>query len=247
MLTSQESSSSIRTDRTRRRAADGGATARAIKELILREGLRPGDPFPTEAELVDVLEVSRSSVREAVRRLVALDILEVRHGTGTFVGQLSLRPLVEGMVFRGALLPGENNSALRNVVELRRSLDLALEDEIVSALHDADVSELRTEVDAMVERAATGHSLTEHDRRFHLMLAERVDNELYAQLVAAFWDIHQTVAPSLGVASTDDLQASAQAHVDILQSACCGDVTGYRAAVTAHYVPILRALGSASR
>src|SRR5690606_5758741 len=84
-----------------------------IKGLILRSGLKPGDPIPTEAELCQVLGVSRSSVREAVRTLATLDIVEVRHGHGTVVGQMSLAPLVETLVFRGVLSPGADLDALR--------------------------------------------------------------------------------------------------------------------------------------
>ena len=106
----------------------------AIKDLIRARGLEPGDLMPTEAELVVELGVSRSSIREAVRTLTALDILEVRHGTGTFVGQLSLKPLVEGMIFRGVLLPGEGFQSLREIIEVRTALDQALAPRIVERL-----------------------------------------------------------------------------------------------------------------
>lgn len=226
---------------------DGGSTTRAIKNLILERGLRPGDPIPTESELVAEIGVSRSNVREAVRTLVALDILQVRHGTGTFVGGLSLRPLVEGMVFRGVLMPGKNHQALRDVVELRRSLDLALENQIVDALQGDTGEALRTEVDAMIACAERGEPITEHDRRFHLLLAECVHNQFYAQLVAAFWDIHQLVAPQLGLASTSDLNASARAHADLLDAALAGDADRYREAIAAHYQPILRTIQARSQ
>ena len=49
-----------------------------IKNFILAKGLHPGDALPTESQLCTDLGVSRSSVREAVRTLVALDIVEVR-------------------------------------------------------------------------------------------------------------------------------------------------------------------------
>src|SRR5688572_20396388 len=83
------------------------STAQQVKAYILRNHLRPGDLLPTETELCDTLGVSRSSVREAIRRLATLDIVEVRHGYGTFVGNLTLAPLVEGLVFRGTLSPGD--------------------------------------------------------------------------------------------------------------------------------------------
>ena len=54
-------------------------------EDIERGALRPGDKIPTEAALMKQLEVSRSVVREAVSRLQAANVVETRHGVGTFV------------------------------------------------------------------------------------------------------------------------------------------------------------------
>lgn len=224
-----------RLDRDRR-------TADALQDLILTRGLQPGDPMPTETDLMEHLGVSRSSIREAVRTLVALDILEVRHGTGTFVGQLSLRPLVEAMVFRGVLLPGENHSTLRDLIEVRTALDLALAPRIVERLADVDAPELQADIAGMRACAAKGQSFGAHDRAFHLHLAERLGNGMYGQLVGAFWDIHSIVAPSLGVVSRRELDATLAAHEAMLTAGLGGDLEGYRAAIVAHYAPIMRAL-----
>ena len=125
-------------------------TIQAMKELIIARGLRPGDPMPTEAELSELLEVSRGNLREAIRTLVTLDILEVRHGTGTFVGQLSLRPLVEGLTFRSVLLPGDDFEILRQVVEVRVALDLALARGVVEQLAGRSEPDARLSVAGIV-------------------------------------------------------------------------------------------------
>lgn len=219
--------------------------ASAIKDLILTRGLRPGDPMPTEAELMEELSVSRSSVREAVRTLVALDLLQVRHGTGTFVGQMSLRPLVEAVVFRGVLNPGEGYEALRDVVEVRMGLDFALAPRIVERLGHTEATELRASVAAMLAAAERNETYPDADRAFHLQLAERLGNRLYSELVGAFWDIHRTMSPRLGVASRRDLTDTAQAHADLLTAAVAGDLAGYRGCIQAHYAPLLRVLDQA--
>lgn len=219
--------------------------ASAIKDLILTRGLRPGDPMPTEAELMEELSVSRSSVREAVRTLVALDLLQVRHGTGTFVGQMSLRPLVEAVVFRGVLNPGEGYAALRDVVEVRMGLDFALAPRIVERLGHTEATELRASVAAMLAAAERNETYPDADRAFHLQLAERLGNRLYSELVGAFWDIHRTMSPRLGVASRRDLTDTAQAHADLLTAAVAGDLAGYRGCIQAHYAPLLRVLDQA--
>ena len=79
---------------------------------------------------------SRSSVREAVRTLSALDIVEVRHGRGMFVGSVSMRPMVELLAFRGLLNPGDDWRALKDIVQVRQALDLALAQPVIDAWQD---------------------------------------------------------------------------------------------------------------
>ncbi|HOB05931.1 MAG TPA: FCD domain-containing protein [Propionibacteriaceae bacterium] len=217
-------------------------TLTAIKDLILNRGLRPGDPMPTENELAELTGSSRPAVREAVRTLVALDILDVRHGTGTFVGQMSLRPLVDGLVFRGVLMPGNDFEALREVVEVRTVLDMALASQVVSKLAGQDAADLRALVDDMRAAADRGAVAPEADRAFHEGLAVRLGNQLYRQLVGAFWDVHATVQPHLGLPTPQDLLDTAAAHGALVDAAVAGDLPAYEKAVHEHYAPLLRVL-----
>lgn len=217
-------------------------TADRIKDFILSEGLQPGDPLPTETTMCDYLGVSRSSVREAVRTLSTLDIVEVRHGRGTFVGNMSLDALVESLVFRGVLKPGDDLRALRDVVEIRQALDLAMAETIVASLRGTRNADLHQLVDEMVQMAGDGNTFPRQDRAFHTGLLALLDNSLVGQLVAAFWDVHTAVLPKLGVSVASDLVKTAQAHGTMLTAAEAGDVDAFRAAVSAHYEPIDRAL-----
>lgn len=223
-------------------------TADQIKQLILTRGLKPGDPLPTEAELCEALNVSRSSVREAIRALSTLDIVDVRHGHGTYVGAMSLDPMVQALVFRGVLSPSGSVDALREVVEIRLALDLALADAVVQGAHDdAAASELQTLVDEMVDKASRNEGFLEADRAFHTKLFAATGNQLAEQLVGAFWDVHTAVVPQLGIAMPADIQDTANAHGDMLAAALRGDVESYRRAVVEHYRPLQRSLSAAAR
>ncbi|WP_235500233.1 FadR/GntR family transcriptional regulator [Leifsonia sp. Root227] len=217
-----------------------------IKDYILIHRLQPGDLLPTEAELCAELGVSRSSVREAMRTLAALDIVEVRHGYGTYVGQLSLAPLVEGLVFRGVLGPEDDFAALREVVEVREALDLAMAEQVCAALAGTSNPGLHQVVDAMEEKSARGEAFAEEDRAFHSDLLAHLDNALVGQLVTAFWEVNTVVYPRLGLPPTVGLDETARAHGDMLRAAEAGDVEAYREAVVKHYIPLRRGLGTAS-
>lgn len=229
--------SSDRAHRMRR-----STVADQIKELILTRGLKPGDPLPTEAELHNTLQASRTSIREAMRTLATLDIVEVRHGHGTFVGSMSLSPMVQALVFRGALSPGDDLRALREVVEIREVLDLALAEAVVEAWRGRVGVDLRELVEEMVNHADAGRTFLDADRAFHTTMLAALDNQLAGQLVGAFWDVHTAVLPKLKLAFPNDLRQTAKAHGDMLEAAQNGDVEGYRAAVLDHYAPLRRVL-----
>ena len=74
-----------------------------IKSLIIKQNLKSGDLMPTENELIEQLGVSRSSLREAIKSLEALHILDIRHGVGTFVSESSLVPMIRGLSFHTQL------------------------------------------------------------------------------------------------------------------------------------------------
>lgn len=226
------------------RKAEWSATE-AIKSLILEEELRPGDPLPTETALCERLGVSRSSVREAIRTLTSLDIVEVRHGRGTFVGGLSLDPLINGLTFRAKADAHEDLRTLREVLDVRIALDLSVAETLVSEYSGAPNAELDRLVRTMTEKAQAGELFLEEDRAFHALLLSSVDNTLISELVTAFWTIHTEVQPYLGVAPGDDIIETARAHGTMLDAVRAGDAEAYRAAVHAHYAPLRRAVDRA--
>ncbi|MDO4791334.1 MAG: GntR family transcriptional regulator [Buchananella hordeovulneris] len=218
------------------------ATMDAIKAYILKEGLKPGDPLPTEAELGAMLDVSRSSVREALRKLEALDIVEVKRGSGSFVGSLSLGPMVETQVLRAAMSSDDNHGFLREVVRARRALDRGLAAEVVQAHHDRPDPELTELVRRMGDLSRAGQQFMDDDIAFHRRLLSPLQSPLIEQTYAAFWLVHMSIVPQLGPGIEEGLRRTALAHGRMLSAAIVGDVDEYLEAVDNHYRPLLELL-----
>lgn len=228
---------------TSRRTSAAADARERIKEYILEHRLGPGDLLPTELELCSVLGVSRSSVREAVSQLDALDIVHVQHGRGTYVGDISLAPLVDSVSFRCMVDQRDASAALREIVEVRQALELGQAGVVVSALTGGSNADLHELVASMIDKANRRERFAAEDRAFHTQLLERsTSNHLAENLIGAFWDIHTFVVDQVGVATPEDIAQTAVAHGAMLRAAEAGDLPGYIAAVCDHYRPLLDAL-----
>ena len=98
----------------------GLQAADAIKALIVSGELKPGDTLPPERKLAGMLGISRPTLREAIRVLSALNVVEPRHGGGTYVTSLDPRQLAQPINF----LLQVDRMAFRHLLEVRQVLEV---------------------------------------------------------------------------------------------------------------------------
>ena len=211
---------------------------RAIRDeitgLILSRGLSSGDPLPTETELVEALGVSRNSIREALKALQALDIVEIRHGYGTYVGKLSLDPLADGLTFRALHDIGRDLRSMEEILEVREALEAALIRRVAETVPDEDLAALDDVTRKMNERAKAGETFADEDREFHELLYRSLNNALVTQLLRAFWDVFHRVNHRLGVTDPNPAQ-TVRRHRAIVTALRKRDVVRAEHAMTEHF------------
>ncbi|MCA1217067.1 FadR/GntR family transcriptional regulator [Streptomyces sp. 8L] len=202
-----------------------------IKQLILDRRLVPGDPLPTEAELMKLLDISRNSVREALKALQAVRIVDIRHGFGTYVGSLSLEPLAEGIAFRAAVRHHQGEASLYELMAVREALEAGLIGTVAGALPQEDLDALRSIVDTMRQEAERGGVAPGTDRAFHFTLYRILGNHLLSEVLDAFWAAMNQVRTELGGSTANPL-ATWEQHQAIVTALETGDRS--RAAETMH-------------
>ena len=154
----------------------------SLTQALLDGALKPGDRIPTEMELAQQLGVARNSVREAVKILVYIGVLEIRRAEGTFVCSGFTGSLVDPMIY-GIILSQRNT---RELNELRATMESGV---LHLAMHnrtDEQMDLLRQRLadlrDAIFEPEADTEKVFECDNAFHAVITGMCHNDMVARI-----------------------------------------------------------------
>jgi GntR family transcriptional repressor for pyruvate dehydrogenase complex len=150
-----------------------------IRQIIMSGEWGPGTRLPNEAELAGRLGISRNSLREAVRALSLLRVLEVRQGDGTYVSSLEPDLLLESTRFVSHLL---GDKTVVELFEVRRILEPAAAALAAVRIDEQGLAKLRLELDRMAA-ATTSEGLVEPDAAFHAIVADAAGNSVLSSLL----------------------------------------------------------------
>jgi GntR family transcriptional regulator, transcriptional repressor for pyruvate dehydrogenase complex len=150
-----------------------------IKGMIVSGELRPGDRLPKEADLAAQLGLSRNSLREAVRALSLVRILDVRQGDGTYVTSLEPKALLDGLSF---IVDLHHDSTVLEFFEVRRILEPAATALAAQQIGLDTVNELRDHLAKVSDESAV-QDLVDNDLEFHRRIAESAGNSVLYSLV----------------------------------------------------------------
>ncbi|MBM9513898.1 FadR/GntR family transcriptional regulator [Desulfogranum marinum] len=155
-----------------------------IRELIYRGELKPGEQLLPERELASSLEVSRTTVRNAINKLVTLGLLEHRQGQGTFV---TIPNGNQGNPL--ATILAVDDVTIHDLLEVRLGLECNAARMAASRAMPQDILNLAKANKEMAETVETGALGNEADAAFHMAISFATKNPVQIHLMRNFYDL----------------------------------------------------------
>ena len=150
-----------------------------IKNMIVAGDLRPGDRLPREADLAERLGLSRNSLREAVKALSLIHVLDVRQGDGTYVTSLAPGLLLDALSF---VVEFHRDDTVLEFLEVRRILEPAATALAAHRMTDDDIAGLRAVHEDLAKEPSID-ALVANDLEFHRRIAAGAGNGVLTSLI----------------------------------------------------------------
>jgi GntR family transcriptional regulator, transcriptional repressor for pyruvate dehydrogenase complex len=212
----------------------------SIKSMITRGELSAGSRLPVEKDLAIALGVSRGSLREGVRALAIMGVLETRQGDGTYVTSLDSELLLAPMAFMVDLQSAEHRHdlhAVRRVLESEAAARAALR--ITPEQLDEAAAILSSVRDEVFATPVTDHdSVITADLAFHRVIAKASDNGSLAALVDALADRTRLARTTIGLHHEEQVRTAFREHETILAALATRDPDRARLLMSHHLLAI---------
>ncbi len=202
-----------------------------LETLLLDGSLRPGDRLPSEKEMGQMLGVSRTVVREAVRQLVAKGLVETRTGSGIYVKKIGSKMVEEPMslLFRSHVLKAEN------IVEVREVLEVKIAALAAERAQPDDIEAIEKTIEAMKKSNVSASEVSEADLGFHNGLALATGNLLFSVLSRSMNEVMRELhLASYRLDPVKSVETSVYHHSRILDRVKAHDIEGATRDMEAH-------------
>jgi GntR family transcriptional repressor for pyruvate dehydrogenase complex len=204
---------------------------RKLMDYLISAKISPNDKLPSERQLSEALGVGRSSLRNALKSLSLLGVIDQRPGSGTYLRDTTSDLLPR--VIEWGLLLGENN--LEEVVEAREQLEVVLAGLAAQRRTDEDVRRLEQLIQGMTSSDVADdlNHYVDLDIQFHLAIAEASKNQVLAGVLRNLQSLLHAWASRV-IEAAGETSSSLAMHVPILEAISRGDADAARYAMNAH-------------
>jgi GntR family transcriptional repressor for pyruvate dehydrogenase complex len=200
-----------------------------IQQLIVKGVLKPGDRLPPERELARQLGVGRSSLRDAVRTLEVMGILEPRQGHGTVICE----PSAEALVVPLTSVLMRKRELVAELLDVRRMIEPALASRAAVNATAEEIAHLDDVLRRQAEKMSRGEPSIEEDSEFHYAIARAARNGVILKVLDVLMDLlRESRARSLQVPGR--MQKSYAGHRRVLSAIKRRDAAAAESAVRKH-------------
>lgn len=192
-------------------------TAQKVKNMIVSQKMKPGDRLPTEMVLSEMFDVSRSTLREAMKYLRAENVIVIRQGSGTFVSDwtgVGEDPL--GLHF------ADQENLLKHLFETRMMIEPQIAGLAVERATSQNIRDLENIVQKMMKTPINDSSAADLDIQFHTAVAECTHNDVLIRVVPI---INESIVRSHQATQEDaeSYRRAKRSHAGILDAIKRGD------------------------
>jgi GntR family transcriptional repressor for pyruvate dehydrogenase complex len=195
---------------------------------ILRGDIKPGDRLPSEQEMMEQLGVGRSSVREAIRSLSVMGLVDVRQGNGAFVRDDS--GFFAKAIARGSLMSPKTRQQL---IEVREIIEAGIASLAAARATEQDIALLRATLEEMRASLDDPERCLDLDLTFHLTLADITQNAILYEIILSIRELMKKFIQD-NLRAPGSTAAALHDHQRILDAVEQGDPAVARDAMLAH-------------
>jgi len=207
----------------------GQEVAERLHADLLGGEYKEGERIPSERELMSRYSAGRNTVREAVQRLAALGMLEVKAGSGTTVTRADGRHVIARNVRERAL----DDAAIGDLVEFRLLLEAEAAALASRRAGDDDLAAIREALAAYQGAVRRSEDVYEHDLEFHRTISAASHNAIYLQVIDTSAQMFQRSMRASDRAP-GDVSTAATEHALIAHHILSGDSRAARETMRAH-------------
>lgn len=194
-----------------------------IKENFLSGEFKPGDKLPTERELASLFNVSRTSVREALRKLEIKGFIEIKQGSGIFIKALDFH--IPNEEFTSPIRNAEKK-LIYEMLELRRVLEVECAYLATQRATSEDLEQIRQSLEMMAHAKNDSALGLEADLRFHFNIVRASNNSIFLQLMENLSEHMKDtirVTRKYRLADPDRIQDTIDEHKEIYLAIATGE------------------------
>lgn len=208
----------------------GAEIARKLMDYLLFSGeVTPGDRLPSERSLAESFGVGRSAVREALKSLSLIGLVDVRQGDGTYLKKPDSELLPR--VIEWGLLLGERR--VIDLIEARKVVEVACARFAAERRDDDDIADLKQLLEEMAEAEGDVEAFVEADISFHLRIAQSAKSTVLSDMLSGIQALLRVWIRRV-IEAAGESGSSHMEHIPVLDAVIAGDGDAASDAMSLH-------------